>query len=275
MSFSGAGIYLISEEEKNIQHWIKGMKLEPVKNNLPFDQAIEQIQIVKDLWRAKESGEPIINKSYSKKDKNEFFDYISRHNDSSGIPEEVKKFIYDAETYVVTVAVEKHSLIGLDSWSGPVTSTEDFQILKRFVRVFEQAYIRFLDLQKAEAQAREAKIEYALEKVRSRTMAMQKSDELAEVAAIMFKQVNDLSIKTWTTGFNVWSEDNNSWTDYVTNPEGGFIEPYIIDATEFSVFIEVSNAKKRGDEFYVQYVEGEMLKETYRQLSSFAADRIR
>ncbi len=147
---------------------------------------------------------------------------------------------------------------------------EAHAIFQRFGKVFEQTYTRFLDLQKAEAQAREAQVETAMERVRARTMAMQKSDELAEVAAILFKQVNDLGIKTWTTGFNVWSEDNNSWTDYVTNPRGGFIEPYIIDATEFSVFIEVSNAKKRGDEFYVQYLEGEMLKETYRQLSSFA-----
>ena len=40
-------------------------------------------------------------------------------------------------------------------------------------------------------------------------MAMQKSDELTDVAELLFKQVNDLGIKTWTTGFNVWSEDNN------------------------------------------------------------------
>ena len=39
--------------------------------------------------------------------------------------------------------------------------------LKRFGKVFEQTYTRFLDLQKAEAQAREAQIEAALERVRS------------------------------------------------------------------------------------------------------------
>ena len=32
-------------------------------------------------------------------------------------------------------------------------------IFKRFAKVFEQTYTRFLDLQKAEAQAREAQIE--------------------------------------------------------------------------------------------------------------------
>jgi len=42
----------------------------------------------------------------------------------------------------------------------------------RFGKVFQQTYTRFLDLQKAEAQAREAQIEAALERVRSRTLAM-------------------------------------------------------------------------------------------------------
>ena len=54
-------------------------------------------------------------------------------------------------------------------------------ILKRFAKVFDQAYTRFLDLQKAEAQAREAKIEAALERVRSRSLAMHKSSDLLEV----------------------------------------------------------------------------------------------
>ena len=63
---------------------------------------------------------------------------------------------------------------------------------RSFRNVFEQTYTRFLDLQKAEAQARESQIQLALERVRARTMAMQKSDELTDVAELLFKQVNDL-----------------------------------------------------------------------------------
>jgi len=57
---------------------------------------------------------------------------------------------------------------------------ETIQLLERFASVLEQTYTRFLDLQKAEAQAREAQIETALERVRSRSMAMHKSEELSE-----------------------------------------------------------------------------------------------
>ena len=72
---------------------------------------------------------------------------------------------------------------------------EAHDIFKRLGNVFEQTYTRFLDLQKAEAQAREARIEAALERVRSRTLAMQKSDELAETSAVLFQQLIQLGIE--------------------------------------------------------------------------------
>ena len=48
----------------------------------------------------------------------------------------------------------------------------------RFTRVFEQTYARFLDLKKAEAQAREAQIEASLERFSSQTVAMHRSSDL-------------------------------------------------------------------------------------------------
>ena len=44
----------------------------------------------------------------------------------------------------------------------------------------------------AEGQSREARIENALEKVRSKTMAMQRSDELLETASVVFQQFREL-----------------------------------------------------------------------------------
>jgi len=155
--------------------------------------------------------------------------------------------------------------------SKEVPEAED--IFMRFASVFDQSYTRFLDLQKAEAQAREAHIEAALEKVRSRTMAMRKSDELSEVAILLFNQVKSLGIKTWTTGFNVWSDNNNYYTDYITSPQGGFIEPYTIDATHFAAFAEISHARKTGEEFFVSYLEGDILKQTYLELAKFGDRR--
>ena len=79
--------------------------------------------------------------------------------------------------------------------SADPNTAANVEVYERFAAVFDQTYTRFLDLQKAEAQTREAKIEVALERVRSRTMAMFKSDELAETAVVLFKQMIGLGIE--------------------------------------------------------------------------------
>src|SRR5204863_1100294 len=77
-------------------------------------------------------------------------------------------------------------------------SNEQFDIMLRFAKVFDLTYTRFNDLQKAEAQAREAQIEAALERVRSRTMAMHKSEELLVAASLLFHQITKLDFAlTW------------------------------------------------------------------------------
>ncbi len=147
---------------------------------------------------------------------------------------------------------------------------EAHEVFIRFAKVFEQTYTRFLDLKNSEAQAREAKIETALERVRSRTMAMQKSSELADVAVLLFNQVSEMGIKTWTTGFNVWSDDNNSYLDYITSPSGQLIDPYNVDTTSAAALMEIADARKSGNEFVVLYVDGEKITELYKALTASA-----
>ncbi|MBL0132155.1 MAG: hypothetical protein IPP43_14520 [Chitinophagaceae bacterium] len=76
------------------------------------------------------------------------------------------------------VAFFKHGYIIFITFE-PVPDTHD--IFKRFAKVFEQSYTRFLDLQKVEAQAREAEIELGLERVRARAMAMQKIGRIISI----------------------------------------------------------------------------------------------
>ncbi|MDX1547570.1 MAG: hypothetical protein R3247_11310, partial [Rhodothermales bacterium] len=78
--------------------------------------------------------------------------------------------IYYAEGYMA------YGCFGINIRREPTGAERD--ILRRFAVEFERAYTRFLDLRRAEAQAREAEIEAALERVRARAMAMHSSDEL-------------------------------------------------------------------------------------------------
>ena len=97
------------------------------------------------------------------------------------MPEETKEYYFSCPGLAGSTVLLENVGLYIENFSGIPYSDEENNTLMRFGKVFQQTYTRFLDLQKAEAQAREAQIEAALERVRARTMAMQHSDELKEV----------------------------------------------------------------------------------------------
>jgi len=206
-SYDAVFIIIFNRELRSFEMWVTGNVLsEPTKVKIPFDHSMAKNQIISDLWNVLETGEPIINRSYSGKEKNDYFRFIAQRNDFS---DQLKKYHQEAESWTVSFIGEKNSIAGFDSWSGQKTSEENFQILKRFSKVFSQAHTRFLDLQKAEAQAREAQIEAALERVRSRSLAMHESDELNEVIAVLYEQMQLLRVGDWGCSLNIYNETEN------------------------------------------------------------------
>jgi signal transduction histidine kinase len=147
---------------------------------------------------------------------------------------------------------------------------EEAQIFKRFAGVFSQTYRRYIDLQKAEAQARESQIQLAMERVRARTMAMQRSEELADAALILFQQVNELGVHPWTSGFQLWDEDRKSVTVW-TSTEGVLLPPFKIPATEDPLMLHIVDAMQKGEVLYVEEMSGEVLEKHYRYMFSLPA----
>ena len=74
------------------------------------------------------------------------------------------------------------------------------EIFQRFAKVFEQTYTRFLDLQKAEAQAREAQIE-GIGTCAIPHHGHAAPDELTEASEVLDQQVRALGIETWGCAF--------------------------------------------------------------------------
>ncbi len=144
---------------------------------------------------------------------------------------------------------------------------EAHDIFKRFAKVFEQTYTRFLDLQKAEEQAREAEIETALEKVRSRTMAMQHSDELPEAANNLFLQVQALGIPAWSAGYNILSEDKTYCKCFMSS-EGEIQEGFKLPLNEHESLMPWYKALKAEREFFVYGQDGEDLVAHYDYMKS-------
>ncbi len=76
----------------------------------------------------------------------------------------------------------------------PDPPQEDLDTLVRFAGVFDLAYRRFEDLKTAEQQNRETQIELALERVRSKTMAMHNSHDVGVTVVTLFDEVLKLGL---------------------------------------------------------------------------------
>ena len=122
------------------------------------------------------------------------------------------------ERVVLSCAFTKNGMIQIGGFE-PLSDT-DALIIQRFAKVFEQTYTRFLDLQKAEAQTREAQVETALERVRSRTLAMHKSEELAETAVVLFKQMIGLGIEPNRLYIAIINDDSGDLEFWITDENG-------------------------------------------------------
>jgi hypothetical protein len=87
---------------------------------------------------------------------------------------------------------------------------------------------RFLDIQKAEAQAREAQIESSLEKVRAQTMGMQSSDDLSNVASVMFEQMKSLGGDLFAFGIVLCEKDKDTVEQWHNLGNEGMISPFSV-----------------------------------------------
>jgi len=121
------------------------------------------------------------------------------------------------------------------------------KILQKMASAFGMAYQRFLDLQKAEAQAKESRIEAALERVRSRTMAMQNSDELADVGLVLFQQIEKaIGFEPESSWISLINPDENTLEIWVTH-EDKYIEPKIVSAHDHKNFEQEIAAWNSGE----------------------------
>ncbi len=109
---------------------------------------------------------------------------------------------------------------GIYAFSIVPFTVEVKKLMRRFIEVFQLAYTRYVDLQKAESQARESQIQLALERVRARTMAMHKSDELAETAAVLFQQMKELGVTPERLNICLINEETNNLEVWSTDQEG-------------------------------------------------------
>ncbi len=121
--------------------------------------------------------------------------HLFRHHPWDKVSQERKNELLSREGgYCRSMSISRHTSIAIINHHGRAFSEADNNIIKRFGNVLEQSYTRFLDLQKAETQTREAQIEASLERVRSKAMSMHSPDDLSEAVNVFFKELKTLGI---------------------------------------------------------------------------------
>jgi len=247
---AGAATILIfsNDSKKHFQQWIADRWQSYAH---PYKVDYTEHSLSSDIFKAKESGIDFFSKLYPKDEKNAYFKYLFEESEYfKQVPEEVKNMIFESEHYGFSIAYGKqYTAMLIPTNTGKLLTKDQQEILKRFAAVFEQAYTRFLDLQKAEEQAREAKIEVALERVRSRTMAMQKSEHLVDVINVVAEQLLQLNFQLNTASFflNNESEDFTFWLAAIgeSNPE-----KIVIPKLSHPALNNIKEAQKNGVDFW-------------------------
>ena len=165
-----------------------------------------------------------------------------------------------------TIAYFSKGLIGVLSLDE--LPTESINIVERFAGVFDLTYRRFLDLQTSEAQTKEAQIEVALERVRSRTMAMHSSVELKDAAVLLFQQIRELGVDTGSCGYVIWDKENKVATVWMSSADGGIQDPFKLPHTKSKIYKEIYSAREERKEFFVKEVRGAELKKHFDYLTT-------
>src|SRR4030095_15728106 len=164
------------------------------KHAVPFQVTIPYFDCAhwNSFKEAKEKGIDFFANQLSFEEKNRFYQDLFKL--IPGVPEETLEYYFSCPGLAISTVLLENVGLYIENFSGIPYTDEENNTLMRFGNVFQQTYTRFLDLQKAEAQAREAQIEAALEKIRSCSLAMHKSDEIKDVVAAVMEKMTELNI---------------------------------------------------------------------------------
>ena len=168
-----------------------------------------------------------------------------------------------------------NGVISIDT--GAAFTDEDFAIGRRFADVFRFAYRRFRELEEKEKQNRELTIQNAIERVRARALGMQESDEISEVASILFEIFSEFEFDLIQTNISIrqggkgrqWRHWDKRFDMYW--PGESNVSYREFDAEDQQKRTDGENrrdaARKRGAPHLVRLIEGDDMKETMTRMN--------
>jgi len=210
--------FIIDYKERDDMHiWLADRHEVPFQVTIPYFDCAHW----NSFNEAKEKGMDFFANHLRFEEKNKFYKDLFKL--IPGLPEETLEYYFSCPGLAISTVLLENVGLYIENFSGIPYSDEENNILMRFGNVFQQTYTRFLDLKNAEAQAREATIEASLERVRSRSMAMHKSDELKEAGELLWNELGKLGISSLSSGYVLMDKDEKIGWIYAPNPATGKI----------------------------------------------------
>jgi signal transduction histidine kinase len=221
VDFEGSDFVKVNDD-KSWDMWIcTKEEMQPFLSHIPYFEHREFL----DYEEAKKNHVEFYSYSLTPEESLAWMDhFFNRSSPKTPFPvfsDERMQRLSQSSSQSASVFVHREILLAIFRLSDQPFTDEENSVFKRIGKVFEQAYTRFLDLKKAEAQARESQIELALERVRARTMAMQRSEELSETAAVLFQQFRNLGTELIQVTIGVFNETEHVLELRVTDFRGG------------------------------------------------------
>ncbi len=258
----GAMVYLFDDPDEGFSLWLQDSAFSFAKI---VQFTLMDHPFFNSLIKAKDSAGKILTDLLNKREKDRFFEFSLEHSDLQHVTEERKQFVLSKPGYSRSIAATRHAAMAIDNFDQIIYTDEENKILLRFAKVFEQTYTRFIDLKNAEAQTREARIEASLERIRSRSMAMQKSDELADVSEVLFREMRTLGSDAWACGIVLCSEGGDL-TEHWMSVEGGKLSRVQVPVDLDHIHRSMYNAWLEKEQLFTLEIGGDELIRHYERM---------
>ncbi len=264
----GCSIMIFDEQADQIENWVAESTGSDLKCFVVEGQGHP---VYKKLWQHWKKQGPPLRLHHTDEKKWEFDRYWLNETGFSTLPEKVKRSVLAEREIYLTYISMHHGLISVSGYTR--IPDEKLAILQRFTKVFEQTYTRFLDLQKAEAQAREAQIEAALERVRASALAMHASEDLWAVTGVLRDQMALLGEKdlesTIVQIYDIELDEFEAWYSFRNpeDPHGKIIDGKAVVKCDETAKTRLDRKKYLDKETdYTIVADHKMLKEWYNYL---------
>ena len=260
-----AGFIMDYRANDDMQIWLADKHFDPSYVTVPYFDTPHW----NSFNEAKKKGKDFFANHFTFEGKNKFYEDLFKL--VPGATDEAKEYYFSCPSLAISTVLLDNVGLYIENFSGIPYTDDENNTLMRFGKVFQQTYTRFLDLQKAEAQAREAQVELSLERVRAKTMAMHTSEHVGETVATMFDELVKLGIeKTVRCGISVIDESQEMEVWRASYNTDGKVDMVIgrIDMTIHPLLKGVYKAWKNKETAYAYELAGKDLKDYYREINN-------